>query len=60
MNLSTALIGLAVLAVFAAIVAGEIKKRRSGCGGCSCACGGCPNASGCGHSSGDGDPPDAR
>lgn len=60
MNLSTALIGLAVLAVFAAIVVGEIKKRRSGCGRCSCGCGGCPNASACGHSPDVGDPPDTR
>lgn len=43
MNLSTVIIGLAVLAVFAAIVAGQVKKRRSG-RGCSCGCGGCPNA----------------
>lgn len=58
MNLSTVLIGLAVLAVFAAIVAGEVKKRKSG--GCSCGCGGCPNASVCGRSSGAGDAPDSR
>lgn len=46
MNLSTLLIGLVVLAVFAAIVASEVKKRRNGGCGCSCGCGcsGCANA----------------
>lgn len=58
MNLSTALIGLAVLAVFAAIVAGEVKKRRRG--GCGCGCCGCPNVSACGHGPDVGDAPDAR
>lgn len=48
MNLSTLVIGLAVLAVFAAIVASEVKKRKNG--GCGRGC--CPNASGCGRGSG--------
>lgn len=46
MNLSTVLIGLVVLGIFAAIVAGEVKKRKSG--GCGCGCGCCPNAGACG------------
>lgn len=46
MNLSTVLIGLAVLAIFTAIVASEIKKRRTG-GGCNCGCGGCPHTAVC-------------
>jgi len=50
MNLPTILIGLAVLAVFAAIVAGEVRKRKRG-GGCGCGCSGCPNSSAC-HGSG--------
>ena len=37
-NLPTILLGLAVLAVFVAIVAGGIRKRRRG--GHSCSCGG--------------------
>lgn len=49
MNLSTALIGLVVLAVFAAIVVNEVKKRKNGGGGCSCGCGGCSNAAACGQ-----------
>ncbi len=46
MNLPTVLIGLVVLAVFAAIVAGEVKKRRAG-GGCGCGCANCPNSGLC-------------
>lgn len=44
MNFSTILIGLAVLGVFATIVANEVKKRRrGGCGGCCGSCAGCPH-----------------
>jgi len=46
MNLPTILILLAVLGVFVAIVAGEVKKRKKG-GGCGCGCSGCPNSSLC-------------
>lgn len=46
MNLPTILIGLAVLAVFVAIVAGEAARRKKG-GGCGCGCSGCPNAGAC-------------
>lgn len=47
MNLPTILVGLVILAVFAAIVAGEVKKRKSGKGGCGCGCGHCPSAGAC-------------
>ncbi|MCI9668021.1 MAG: FeoB-associated Cys-rich membrane protein [Angelakisella sp.] len=46
MNLSTVLIALVVLAVFVAIVASGIRKRKRG-GGCSCGCSGCPSARVC-------------
>ena len=46
MNLPTILIGLAVLAVFAAIVANGAARRRKG-GGCGCGCSGCPSAGAC-------------
>lgn len=42
MNLPTVLIGLAVLAVFAAIVLRAATNRRRGRGGCSCGCDSCP------------------
>lgn len=46
MNLQTILLGLAVLAIFTAIVARGIHNRKNGKGGCSCgsdcaSCGGC-------------------
>lgn len=50
MNLPTILIAAVILAVFVAIVAGEIKKRKrgGGCGcGCGCGCSGCPGAGLC-------------
>ncbi|MFR9214982.1 MAG: FeoB-associated Cys-rich membrane protein [Ruthenibacterium sp.] len=42
-NLPTIILGLIVLAVFVAIVAGGIRKRRRGGHSCSCGggCGGC-------------------
>ena len=45
MNLPTILVGLAVLAVFTAVVARGIYNRRRGKGGCSCgsSCGSCPS-----------------
>lgn len=55
MNLSTALIALVILAVFAAIVVSEVKKRKNGGCGCSCGCGcgGCSNTAACGLPSGE-------
>ncbi len=47
MNLPTLLIGLVILAVFAAIVVSEVKKRRNGKGGCGCGCDHCPSAGAC-------------
>ena len=47
MNLSTLIVGLIVAAVFAAIVANEIKKRKEGKGGCSCGCKNCGSSSVC-------------
>lgn len=41
-NLPTILVGLAVLTVFAAILARGIYNRRRGKGGCSCGCDGYP------------------
>ncbi len=41
MNLPTIIIGLIVLAVFAAIVGRGIYNRRRGKGGCSGNCGSC-------------------
>ena len=47
MNLSTILIGLLILAVFAAIVARGIHNRRQGKGGCSCGCESCGACDAC-------------
>lgn len=41
MNLPTILIAAAVLAVFAAIVAGEVRRKKQGKSSCSCGCSGC-------------------
>ena len=48
-SLSTVIAGLAVLAVFVAIVARGIYNRRRGRGSCSCggSCGSCPSAGLC-------------
>ncbi len=46
MNLPTILIGLAVLALFAAVVTKLIRDHRSGKGGCSCG-GDCSHCKGC-------------
>lgn len=47
MNLPTIVIALAVAAIFAAIVVGELKKRKSGRGSCSCGCAGCSMSGSC-------------
>jgi hypothetical protein len=39
--LSTLITGIIVAGIFAAIVISEVKKKKSGKGGCSCGCGGC-------------------
>lgn len=41
MNAPTIIVASVVAAVFIAIVINEIRKRKSGKGGCSCGCGGC-------------------
>ena len=41
MNLPTIIVLAVIAAVVDAITVSEIKKRRSGKGGCSCGCGGC-------------------
>ncbi|MBC8535903.1 FeoB-associated Cys-rich membrane protein [Feifania hominis] len=46
MNPPTIIVGLLVLAVVAAIVIGQIRKKRRG-GGCGCGCSGCPSAGIC-------------
>jgi len=40
-GISTLIVGLIVAGIFAAIVISEIKKKKSGKGGCSCGCSGC-------------------
>lgn len=47
MNLPTILIAALVAAVFAAIVAGGVRRRKKGGTGCACGCAGCPNAGLC-------------
>ncbi len=42
-NLSTLLVALAVLALFAAIVGRGLYNRRRGRGGCACGCDQCPS-----------------
>ncbi len=46
MNVPTILVGLAVLAVLAAILVGQVRKKKKG-GGCGCGCSGCPSAGLC-------------
>ncbi len=47
MNLATILIAAVVLAVFVAIVAGEVRKKKQGKGSCSCGCSGCSSECSC-------------
>lgn len=47
MNLPTLLIAALVAAVFVAIVASGMRKRKKGGTGCGCGCAGCPNAGLC-------------
>ena len=47
MNLPTILIGLAVLALFVAIVVSRVRARKKGAGGCGCGCDHCPSAGAC-------------
>ncbi len=47
MNLPTILVAALVAAVFLAIVAGGMRKRKKGGAGCGCGCAGCPNAGLC-------------
>ena len=41
MNWPTIIVAAVIAAVFVAIVVSEVRKRKSGRGGCSCGCGGC-------------------
>ena len=45
MNASSIIAGLIIFLVFTAIIVNEVKKRKSGKGGCSCGCG-CENCAG--------------
>ena len=47
MNIPTLIALLIVAIIFVAIVANEIKKRKSGQGSCSCGCSGCGMADVC-------------
>lgn len=47
MNLPTIVIATVVLAVFVAIVAGEVRKKKQGKSSCSCGCSGCSADCGC-------------
>lgn len=41
MNLPTIIAALIIAIIFVAIIIGEVKKRKSGKGGCGCGCSGC-------------------
>lgn len=47
MNIPTILVAAPVAAVFVAIVASGMRKRKKGGTGCGCGCAGCPNAGMC-------------
>lgn len=47
MNASSLIVGLIIFLVFTAIVVNEVKKRKSGRGGCSCGCESCAGCSLC-------------
>lgn len=47
MNWPTIIIASIIAVIFVAIVVGEIKKRKSGQGSCSCGCSGCAMAESC-------------
>ena len=40
-NLGTVLVSAVILLILAAITVYEVRKKKSGKGGCSCGCGGC-------------------
>ena len=47
-NLATILVGLAILGAVVWVIAGMVKKKKSGKPiGCSCGCSQCPSASDC-------------
>jgi len=46
-NWPTIIVASIIALIFIAIVAGEIRKRRNGKGGCSCGCGGCAMRDAC-------------
>ena len=52
-NLGSLIIGLVLLAIVAAIVAGRVRKCKMSSGGCSCGCSGCPMSGSC-HGGGTG------
>ena len=47
MNWPTLIIAAVVALIFVAIVVSEIRKRKSGKGGCSCGCSGCAMSDSC-------------
>ena len=48
-NYPTILVAAAVLGIFLAVLAGLVKKKRTGGASCACACGcaSCPNSAAC-------------
>ncbi len=49
-NIGTIIVLLILLAVVAAIIAGQVKAKKQGRSSCGCGCKGCPNSGMC-HSS---------
>lgn len=49
-NIGTIIVLLILLAVVAAIIAGQVKAKKQGRSSCGCGCKGCPNLGAC-HSS---------
>ncbi|MGN0986163.1 MAG: FeoB-associated Cys-rich membrane protein [Candidatus Enterenecus sp.] len=46
-NLSTILVGLALLAAVAAVIVYMVRRKKQGKGGCGCGCSGCAMSGSC-------------